>query len=107
MFSIKMTRPDGVSKVFPLDIYKESIMIGRHWKPVAGIFVSEEAEDFVGFSNAGEYIHYAYLEGSAVEGDIDIDDDRKIFWLLLLDGKPCSHKEFSTAAFNYKFENEE
>lgn len=99
MFKLKMTRPDGIFEIFPLTIYKSSIMIGLSWEPCASIWIPDEAEEFVKFEHAGEYIRYAYLEGSVTEGEFEDWDNNLIRWQLLIDDRPCSHDEFSFKAF--------
>lgn len=101
MFFLKMTRLDGASEVFPIKVFMDSIFVGGTWKPCASIWISEEAEGFVQFEHAGEYIAYAYLEGSVTQGDFDDWEDKIVRWQLLLDGRPCSHDEFSTAAMKH------
>ena len=100
MFKVQINRPDGVSKEFPLEIFKSSIYVGGAWEPCASFFVPEEADAFAGYEGTGESIVYAYLEGSVTDGDFYIDDDQQVSWKLLLRGKPCTHDEFSNAAFN-------
>lgn len=99
MFKVHITRPDGVSREFPLEIFKSSIYVGGAWEPCASFHVPEDADAFAGYEYTGDNIVYAYLEGSVTEGDFYIDDDQ-VFWRLLLNGKPCTHDEFSTTAFN-------
>ena len=100
MFSIKMIRPNGDFESFPIEVYKDSIYVGGAWQPCASIWIPEEAEAFVRFEHAGEYIRYAFLEGSVTEGDFDDWEDNLVRWQLLIDGRPCDHTEFSTKAFN-------
>jgi len=101
MFSLKMTRPNGASETFPVKVYADSIMVGSSWEPCASVWIPEEAEAFVQFEHAGEYIRYAYLEGSVTEGDFDDWQDNIVRWQLLLDGRPCFHDEFSAAAMKH------
>lgn len=103
MFKVQITRHDGVSREFPIEIFKSSIYVGGAWSPCESFRVPEDADEFSGYEYTGENIVYAYLEGSVTEGDFYIDEEQ-VFWRLLLNGKPCTHDEFSTVAFNKLFE---
>lgn len=106
MFSVRVTRHSGESKDFPLEIFKDSIYVGTTWIPCAGFYVPEDASLFLGSKYAGESIVYAFHEGEVTEGSFEVWADGteevigEIKWQLLIDGKPCTHEEFSVATWS-------
>jgi hypothetical protein len=95
MFTVRITHQGGESKDFPLEIYKSSIFVGSEWIPCGSFFVPEEAEEYMGLE--GETIVYAFHEGRVTRDCLDDEATGYLSWELLLDGKPCTHEEFSIA----------
>jgi hypothetical protein len=107
MFTLKVTHPCGDSREFPLEIFKSSIHVGGAWEPCASFYVPEEASLFLGSKHAGDTIVYAFHEGGVTQDSFEVwaDDGTDetighIKWKLLIDHKPCTHEEFSAAAWN-------
>lgn len=96
MFTVRITLRGGESKDFPLEIYKSSIFAGFEWIPCGSFFVPEEAEEYIGDKHAGQTIAYAFHDGGVTRDCFD-DETGYLNWELLLDGKPCTHEEFSIA----------
>lgn len=96
MFTVRITLRGGESKDFPLEIYKSSIFVGFEWIPCGSFFVPEEAEEYIGDKHAGQTIAYAFHDGGVTRDCFD-DETGYLNWELLLDGKPCTHEEFSIA----------
>ena len=96
MFTVRITLRGGESKDFPLEIYKSSIFVGFEWIPCGSFFVPEEANEFMGEKHGGETIAYAFHDGGVTRDCFD-DETGYLNWELLLDGKPCTHEEFSIA----------
>lgn len=106
MFTVQVTHPCGESREFPLEIFKSSIYVGGAWEPCASFRVPDEAGEFLDSPYAGDTIVYAFHEGWVTEDSIEVwadDSDETIGhiqWKLLIDHKPCTHGEFSAAAWN-------
>lgn len=107
MFTVQVTHPCGESREFPLEIFESSIFVGLTWEPCASFRVPEEAGEFLGSQYAGDTIVYAFHEGGVTEDEFEVwaDDATDetigyIRWKLLINHKPCTHEEFSTAALN-------
>ncbi len=105
MFTVRVTHPSGESKEFPLTIFKSSIFVGLTWEPCASFHVPDEAGEFLDSPYAGDTIVYAFHEGGVTRDYFEVFDDDgeetgEIEWELLIDGKPCTHEEFSNAAWN-------
>lgn len=75
-------------------------MVDTSWYVCASFLVPCEAEEFLNDEYAGEYIRYAFLEGGVTKGAFEDVNDDEVYWELLIDGKPCTHEEFSVAAWN-------
>lgn len=100
MFTVKIIRPDGETQTFPLQIVKQSIMVGDAWEDCAGFLVPFEADEFLNDEYGGESIRYAFLEGEATRGCFEDANDDEVRWELLVNGVSCTHEEFSNSAWN-------
>lgn len=99
MFTLRIIRPDGETKEFPVQITKASVMIGTSWEICASFLVPCEAEEFLHDEYAGEYIRYAFLEGGVTKGAFEDINDDEVHWELLINGVSCTHEEFSNSAW--------
>jgi len=100
MFTVKILRPDGETQTFPLQIVKQSIMVGDTWEDCAGFLVPLELDEFLNDEFAGENIRYSFLEGGTTKGSFEDANDDEVYWELLANNESCTHEEFSKLAWN-------
>ena len=100
MFTLRVVRPDGETREFPVQITQASVMIGTSWEICASFLAPCEAEEFLNDEYAGEYIRYAFLEGEVTKGSFEDVNDDEVHWELLINGVSCTHEEFSNSAWH-------
>lgn len=93
---LEVKNPQGVTKRFTCDMTTEWVWKGGKHIPVACPWLVdfdsnyELLDNFTGYRGTFEVIHYHYIEGSFVTGEIVTSTVQTLAtWKFLVDGKPA------------------
>ena len=91
---LEVRNPQGVTKRFACDMTTEWVWKGGNHIPVACPWLVdfdssyESLDDFTGYRGTFEVIHYIFLEGPFVTGEIETSEEEVLAtWKFLIDGK--------------------
>jgi hypothetical protein len=91
---LEVQNPQGVTKRFTCDMTTEWVLKGGKQIPVACPWLVnfdatyEQLDNFTDYRGTFEVIHYNFLEGFTVTGEIETSDDEVLAtWKFLIDGK--------------------
>jgi len=101
---LQVNLPSGKSTVVDIKPVFEHVMQGGQKKKIVAPMLDtfetayDHISDFTGYRGAFEVIHYQYVEGSFVTGEIESSDDEILAtWKFLVNGEPVNFDQLKEA----------
>ena len=101
---LQVTLPSGKSTVVDIKPVFEHVMQGGQKKKIVAPMLDtfetayDHISDFTTYRGAFEVIHYLYIEGSLVTGEIESSDDEILAtWKFLVNGEPVDFDQLKEA----------